>query len=67
MDNKTCLTFDPQNIDELVGAILSSMKITEEERAEISQKLSTNVRLNFSKNNIPQKVVNIYKHILEEK
>lgn len=67
LDNETCLTFDPQNIDELVSAILNSMKITEEERAEISQKLSTHVRLNFSKNNIPQKAVNVYKYFLEKK
>lgn len=67
LDDEVCLTFNPQNVDELVSAILNSMKITEEERTEISKKLSTNIRLNFSKNNIPPKVVNIYKYVLEGK
>lgn len=63
-DDTTCKMFDPKNVDELVDAIVWSLKITEEERAEISQKLSTNVRLNFAKNTIPQKIVNIYKYTL---
>ncbi len=67
LDNETCLTFDPKNVDELVDAIVASIKITEEERAEISKKLSTNIRLNFSKNIVPQKIVNIYNYILEKK
>ena len=56
--------FNPNNIDELVDAIVWALKITEEERAEISQKLSTNVRLNFSKSVIPQRIVNIYNYVL---
>ena len=64
LDDTTCRMFDPKNIDELVDAIVWSLKISEEERAGISQKLSTHVRLNFAKNTIPQKIVNIYKYTL---
>ena len=64
LDDTTCKMFDPKNLDEFIDAIVWSLKITEEERAEISQKLSTNVRLNFAKNTVPQKIVNIYKYML---
>ena len=64
LDNETCKMFNPNNIDELVDAIVWALKITEEERSEISQKLSTNVRLNFSKSVIPQRIVNIYNYVL---
>ena len=64
LDETTCKTFDPKNFNEFIDAIVWSLKITEEERAEISQKLSTHVRLNFAKNTIPQKIVNIYKYTL---
>ncbi len=63
-DNNTCKIFDPKNINEFIDAIVWSLEITEEERSEISQKLSTNVRLNFAKNIIPQRIVTIYKNIL---
>lgn len=63
-DETTCKIFDTKNLESLVDAIVWSMKITEEERTEISQKLSTNVRLNFAKNTVPQKIVNIYKCLL---
>ncbi len=67
LDEETAKMFDTKNIDELVNAIVWSMNISEEERTLISQKLSTNARLNFSKNNLPQRIVNIYKYILNNK
>ena len=67
LDDTTCKTFNPNNVNELVDALMWSFRITEEERAEISQKLSTNVRLNFSREIIPQRVVSIYGYVLGEK
>lgn len=67
LDNETCKTYDPKNIDELVNAILWSMEIDETKREEISKKLSANIRLNFSKNLLPQKIGNIYDYVLERK
>ena len=67
LDNETCKTYDPKNIDELVNAILWSMEIDENKREEISKKLSANIRLNFSKNLLPQKIGNIYDYVLERK
>ena len=67
LDDNTCKTFNPKNVDELVEAIMWSLRITEDERAEISQKLSANVRLNFSKEIIPQRIVSIYGYVLGEK
>ncbi|MGN0929597.1 MAG: glycosyltransferase family 4 protein [Alphaproteobacteria bacterium] len=67
LDDDTCKTYDPKNIDELVNAILWSMEMSEEKREEISKKLSANVRLNFSKNLLPQKIGNIYDYVLERK
>lgn len=66
LDNQTARLFDVNNVNELIDAIVWSMKITEEERNEISQKLSTNVRLNFSKTLLPQRVVDIYNYILNK-
>ncbi len=67
LDSDTCKTYDPKNIDELVNAILWSMEIDENKREEISKKLSANIRLNFSKNLLPQKIGNIYDYVLERK
>ncbi|MBD5398528.1 glycosyltransferase family 4 protein [bacterium] len=67
LDNDTCKTYDPRNIDELVKAILWSMEINEDKREEISKKLSANIRLNFSKNLLPQKIGSIYDYVLEKK
>ena len=67
LDTETCKTYEPKNIDELVNAILWSMEISEKEREEISKKLSTNVRLNFSKSLLPQKIANIYEYVLKDK
>ena len=67
LDTETCKTYDPKNIDEFVNAILWSMEISEKQREEISKKLSANVRLNFSKNLIPQKIANIYEYVLKDK
>ncbi len=65
LDDETCKMYDYKNIDQLTQYILWSMQLDEAKREEISKKLSANVRLNFSKNLLPQKVGNIYDFVLE--
>ena len=67
MDEQTCQLFNPKNVDELVEKIVWAINIKENERNEISQKLSTNVRLNFSKNILPTKTAEIYEYVLKNK
>ena len=67
LDEQTCQLFNPKNVDELVEKIVWAINIKEDERNEISQKLSTNVRLNFSKNILPTKTAEIYEYVLKNK
>lgn len=67
LDDDSCKMYDNNNIQELVEAILWSMNISEEKRGEISHRLSVNIRLNFSKNILPQKIGDIYDYVLVNK
>ena len=63
LNNQTCKLFDLSKPDDLLKHILWCMNISKEDRKNISTQLSTNIRLNFSKETMPDRIINIYNYI----
>ncbi|MDR2098573.1 MAG: glycosyltransferase [Rickettsiales bacterium] len=67
LDDVSCRMYEPKNADDLAAAILWAMDLDEAKRADISHKLASNIRLNFSRGTLPAKIGNIYNYILESR
>jgi glycosyltransferase involved in cell wall biosynthesis len=65
LDDESCRMYAPRNADELAKAMLWAMDIGKEKRANISARLASNIRLNFSRGLMPSKIGNIYDYVLE--
>ncbi len=65
-NEEICKLIKSNDSEKFIKELLNTIKLTKDERFAISQKLSTYIRLNFSKNYIPEKIITIYNCVLDK-
>ena len=56
--------FEPKSADSLAGALAWSMGIAKDSREDISRRLASHIRMNFSRAHLPAKIGSIYDYVL---